>query len=81
MKTDNYALLTDLYQLTMAQGYWECNKLDEQACFHAFFRDNPFNGGFAIACGMSHIAEMIEEFSFSGEDITYLASLNAPGGG
>lgn len=81
MKTDNYALLTDLYQLTMAQGYWECSKLDEQACFHAFFRDNPFDGGFAIACGMSHIAEMIEEFLFSGEDIAYLASLNAPGGG
>ena len=41
MKTDNYALLTDLYQLTMAQGYWECNKLDEQACFHAFLEIIP----------------------------------------
>ena len=45
----NYSLLTDLYQLTMAQGYWECNKLEEEACFHAFFRTNPFHGGYAIA--------------------------------
>lgn len=81
MRTDNYPLLTDLYQLTMAQGYWECDKLDEQACFHAFFRENPFNGGFAIACGMAHIAEVIKDFSFSDEDIAYLASLDAPGGG
>lgn len=81
MRTDNYALLTDLYQLTMAQGYWECGKLDEYACFHAFFRQNPFNGGFAIASGMDHIAELIEDFSFDEQDIAYLASLDAPGGG
>lgn len=81
MRTDNYALLTDLYQLTMAQGYWECDKLEEQACFHAFFRQNPFDGGFAIACGMAHIAELVDDFGFSDDDIAYLASLNAPGGG
>lgn len=37
-----YGLLTDLYQLTMAQGYWENDKLGEQACFTVFFRDAPF---------------------------------------
>ena len=52
----NYSLLTDLYQLTMAQGYWECNKLEEEACFHAFFRTNPFHGGYAIACGTDHVS-------------------------
>lgn len=81
MKTDDYALLTDLYQLTMAQGYWECGKTDEQACFYMFFRDNPFHGGYAVACGMAHLAEMLENFEFTREDIDYLASLDAPGGG
>ena len=39
------ALLTDLYQLTMAQGYFEEGKLDTEACFYMFFRENPFKGG------------------------------------
>lgn len=77
----NYSLLTDLYELTMAQGYWESNKLDEQACFYSFFRENPFNGGYAIACGMSHLHEMFEEFHFSDDDIAYLETIQAPGGG
>ncbi|MEG0476427.1 MAG: nicotinate phosphoribosyltransferase [Raoultibacter sp.] len=76
-----YALLTDLYQLTMAQGYWEVGKTDEQACFHMYFRENPFKGGFAVACGMAQLAEIIEEFAFSAEDIAYLAGLPAPAGG
>ena len=38
------ALLTDLYELTMAQGLWENGKLDEEDCFTAFYRDNPFGG-------------------------------------
>lgn len=76
-----YALLTDLYQLTMAQGYWESGKTDDMACFHMYFRENPFKGGFAIACGMAQLAEMVETFAFSDDDIAYLASLPAPGGG
>ena len=77
----NQALLTDLYQLTMAQGYWECGKSDTQACFHMYFRDYPFKGGYAVACGMAQLAELVEGFTFSEEDIAYLASLPAPGGG
>lgn len=76
-----YALLTDLYQLTMAQGYWESGKTDDMACFHMYFRENPFKGGFAIACGMAQLVEMVETFSFSDDDIEYLASLPAPGTG
>ena len=76
-----YALLTDLYQLTMAQGYWACGKIDEEACFTMFFRETPFKGGFAVACGMAQLAEMIDGFRFSNDDIAYLASLDAPGGG
>lgn len=75
------ALLTDLYELTMVQAYWESDKQDEQACFHMYFRENPFKGGFAVACGMDQLAELIENFSFSEEDCNYLASLDAPGGG
>lgn len=74
-------LLTDLYQLTMAQGYWACGKLEERACFHMSFRETPFKGGFAVACGMDQLAELVENFSFSDSDIDYLASIPAPGGG
>lgn len=81
MKLDEVALLTDLYQLTMAQGYWESGKQSDQACFHMYFRENPFKGGFAIACGMSQLAEMVESFRFTESDLAYLGSLDAPGGG
>lgn len=77
----NQALLTDLYQLTMAQGYWECGKADTQACFHMYFRDYPFKGGYAVACGLAQLAELVEGFTFSEEDVAYLASVPAPGGG
>ena len=75
------ALLTDLYQLTMAQGYWACDKLGEEACFHMFFRENPFKGGFAVACGMAQLAELIDGFRFTEEDLEYLADVQAPEGG
>lgn len=79
--SDNVALLTDLYQLTMAQGYREYGKDRDRACFHMYFRQNPFKGGFAVACGMSQLADIVEDFSFSEEDLIYLASLDAPAGG
>ena len=74
----NQPLLNDLYQLTMAQGYWEHGKLEDQACFHMYFRDYPFKGGYAVACGMAQLAELVEGFTFSDEDIAYLAELPAP---
>lgn len=80
MKLD-YALLTDLYQITMAQGYWENGKIDDEACFHMYFRDYPFKGGYALACGLSQLAEIVDAFAFSEEDLDYLSSLDAPGGG
>ncbi len=76
-----YELLTDLYQITMAQGYWRTGQGKTQACFHAYFRTYPFKGGYAVACGMDQLAELIEDFHFTDEDIAYLASLEAPGGG
>ena len=75
------ALNTDLYELTMAQGFWESGLMDAQGCFNVFFRDNPFDGGYAIACGIGQIAELVENLRFDEESINYLASIQAPGGG
>lgn len=77
----DYALMTDLYQLTMAQGYWERGDAQTEACFTMYFRDYPFKGGYAVACGMAQLAEMIDSYRFTDDDITYLASLKAPLGG
>ena len=77
----DYELLTDLYQLTMMQGYFEHGQLDTEACFHMYFRDYPFKGGFAIACGCAQLAELVETFRFTDEDVAYLMTLAAPGGG
>ena len=74
-------LNTDLYELTMAQGFWESGLVDSQACFNAFFRESPFDGGYAVACGMGQIADLVENFVFTDEDVEYLAGLEAPGGG
>lgn len=80
MRTE-YALLTDLYQLTMMQGYYEAGKTKDEACFHMYFRECPFEGSYAVACGMSQLAEIVESFRFSDDDVRYLAELPAPGGG
>ncbi len=73
MKND-FAALTDLYQITMAQGYLEHGMEDTQACFHMYFRNYPFKGGYAVACGMDQLAELIETYGFSDESIEYLAT-------
>lgn len=75
------ALNTDLYELTMAQGFWESGLGEEQGCFNVFFRENPFNGGYAVACGTGQIAELVENLRFEDQSISYLASVKAPGGG
>lgn len=77
-------LLTDLYQITMAQGYWKRERATgevEEACFLMHFRDYPFKGGYAVACGMSQLADMVENYRFTESDIAYLETLEAPGGG
>ena len=69
------ALLTDLYQLTMAYGYWKSGVTDREAVFHLTFRHNPFQGGFAVACGLSYAVEFIAQLRFSDDDLEYLAGL------
>ena len=67
------ALLTDLYQLTMAQAYRRAGKGEVEAVFHLFYRRNPFGGGFAVACGLSRVLELVQGFRYGDEDLAYLA--------
>lgn len=74
------ALLTDLYQLTMAYGYWKSGMAGHEAVFHMFFRKNPFGGGFAVACGLATAIEYVERLGFDEEDLAYLATLEGNNG-
>ena len=65
-------LLTDLYQITMAYGYWKSNRHTVETTFQLFFRTAPFENGFAICAGIDTALELIEKFHFSEEDISYL---------
>ncbi len=72
---DSLALLTDLYQLTMAYGYWHQKLHDRRAVFHMFFRRSPFEGGFAIAAGLQPFIELVQNYRFDTSDLDYLAGL------
>lgn len=69
------ALLTDLYQLTMAQGYWKLGRAEQEAVFHLFFRRAPFGGRFAIAAGLAYAVDLVRDFRFESDDLSYLATL------
>jgi nicotinate phosphoribosyltransferase len=73
-------LLTDLYQLTMAYGYWKKRMLGHEAIFHLSFRQQPFNGGYAIACGLSDAIDFLQNFEFRPDDLAYLAELHGSDG-
>jgi nicotinate phosphoribosyltransferase len=74
------ALLTDLYQLTMAYAAWRSGVADREAVFHLFFRKNPFGGGYAVACGLAYVKDYLEHLRFDDEDIAYLREVTGPGG-
>jgi len=74
------ALLTDLYQLTMAYGYWKAGRHNDQAVFHLFFRKNPFSSGYTIACGLEYAIDYLKNLSFTQQDVDYLAGLNGNDG-
>lgn len=74
------AMLTDLYQLTMAYAYWKSGTAELDACFHASFRRNPFDGGYAVACGLEQAVDYLLGLKFADEDVAYLATLTGNDG-
>lgn len=76
MDRQNLTLLTDLYELTMMQGYFRNKDQNETVIFDAFFRNNPMDGGYSISAGLAQVIDLIKNLHFSKEDLDYLASLN-----
>jgi nicotinate phosphoribosyltransferase len=77
---DSLSLLTDLYELTMAYGYWKTGTGDQRASFSLFFREHPFRGGYTISAGLEGLIEWITRLRFTDEDISYLATLSGSDG-
>ena len=76
MSTRNLTLLTDLYQLTMMQGYFENDVNNHEVVFDLFYRNNPSGNGYAICCGLEQAIDYIKNLHFTDGDIEYLDSLN-----
>ncbi len=75
MEKQNLTLLTDFYELTMMQGYYN-NKNNDVVVFDAFYRENPSGGGYAICAGLEQLIDYVKNLRFSEEDIEYLRSLH-----
>ena len=71
METRNLTLLTDLYELTMMQGYFH-NHMDQKVVFDAFYRRNPNGNGFAVCAGLEQVIDYINKLNFDSEAIDYL---------
>jgi nicotinate phosphoribosyltransferase len=72
---DSLALLTDYYEITMAFGYWKSGMAETEAAFHISFRENPFGGGFTVACGLERVLEYLSDFAFDASDLEYLGGI------
>ncbi|WP_276497395.1 nicotinate phosphoribosyltransferase [Pontibacter litorisediminis] len=68
-------LLTDLYQLTMAYGYWKQGMAEREAVFHLYFRKHPFGGGYTVAAGLEQVVEYLQALKFTEDDLAYLSNL------
>lgn len=69
------ASMTDLYELTMAAGYWKLGRAEREAVFSLSFRRAPFGGGFTIAAGLEAIVDFVERFRFEPAELAHLATL------
>lgn len=74
------ATLTDLYELTMAAGYWKLGRGEERAVFNLFFRQQPFEGGFSVAAGLARVVDFLERFRYCEPELSHLASVAGPDG-
>src|ERR1043165_8018560 len=73
-------LMTDLYQLTMAYGYWKSDVAEKEAAFHLSFRKHPFDGGVTVAAGLRDAADYLQRLHFEESDLEYLATLTGRDG-
>ncbi|MED2737149.1 nicotinate phosphoribosyltransferase [Bacillus toyonensis] len=69
---DSLTLHTDLYQINMAETYWEDNMHNRKAVFELFFRKLPFGNGYAVFAGLERLVEYLKNFRFTESDIEYL---------
>ena len=76
MDRQNLTLLTDLYELTMMQGYFRNQGENKTVIFDAFFRTNPFGGGYSVMAGLAQLIQYVRELHFGPDDIDYLYSLH-----
>ena len=76
MDRQNLTLLTDLYELTMMQGYFRNKTANETVIFDLFYRSNPCGNGYSIMAGLEQAIKYIKELHFTRADIEYLRSLN-----
>ena len=76
MDRQNLTLLTDLYELTMMQGYFKNENANVTVIFDMFYRTNPLESGYSIMAGLEQVIQYIKELHFSEEDVEYLRSLN-----
>lgn len=74
MDLNNYTLLCDFYELTMANGYFQTDYKDTITYFDLFYRKNPDKGGFVICAGLESVVEYIQNLHFFDDDIEYLRS-------
>lgn len=74
MNRQDLTLLTDLYELTMMQGYYEESQ-NERVIFDVFFRANPCNNGYSVCAGLEQVIDYIKNLNFTYEDVDYLRSL------
>ncbi|RIH66110.1 nicotinate phosphoribosyltransferase [Mariniphaga sediminis] len=74
LSLNHWGLYTDFYELTMAQGYFYCEKKEDTTTFNYFFRTNPFKGGFTVFAGLQDFLEILSEYTFSESDIQFLKS-------
>ena len=73
MSAQNLTLLTDLYELTMMQGYFETQE-NETVVFDVFFRENPNKSGYSVMAGLEQVIEYIKNLNFSYEDVDSISA-------
>ena len=76
---DSLTLHTDLYQINMMQVYFDQGIHNKKAVFEVYFRQQPFNNGYAVFAGLERIVHYLEDLRFSDSDIDYLESLGYHG--